>query len=207
MIRSRVRTLSTFALLAVIAGFLTGCGASAGLSAAPSTPSPTITASPTPTATPTPTPTATIAPVTLPTDCATIGTPESRAAVLDGLNFQGGDYSQFVRPVPANATLALGCDWFVGDATGLLILISTAPAADVAAAAAALPADGFSCTTDDFGAPVCQQTTPNTQYPVDSVETIVAREGVWVYMQTSNLDGTPLLSDVVDGIFGITNGQ
>jgi hypothetical protein len=205
---SRTRTLSTVVFAAVLAAALSGCGGgSGGPSASPSSPSPTKTATPTPTPTPTPEPTETVAPANLPTDCSTLGTPESRAVTIDGLNFQGGDYSQFVRPAPANATLALGCDWFIGDATGMLILISTADAADVAAAAAALPAEGYTCTTDDFGAPVCQLVTPNSQYPVDGVETIVAREGVWVYMQTSNLDGTPLLSDIVDGIFGITNGQ
>ena len=202
----RLRTLTTFAVAAALAALLAGCaGGGDGPTASPSTASPTPTASPT--STPTPTPTETVAPVNLPTDCSTLGTPESRAVTVDGLNFQGGDYSQFVRPAPANATLALGCDWFIGDATGLLVLISTADAADVAAAAAALPAEGYTCTTDDFGAPVCQLITPNSQYPVDGVETIVAREGVWVYMQTSNLDGTPLLSDIVDGIFGIMDGQ
>lgn len=206
MIRTRPRTLSTLLVAGALALALSACGGGAAEpTPSPSTPSATV--SPTPTPTPTATPTETAAAVTLPTDCATLGTEQSRAAVLDGLDFQGGDYSQFVRPAPANATLALGCDWFVGDATGLLVLISTAAPADVAAAAAALPSDGFSCTTDDFGAPVCQKTTPNTQYPVDGIETVVAREGVWVYMQTSNLDGTPLLSDIVDGIFGITNGQ
>jgi hypothetical protein len=200
----RMRTLSAFAVAAALAAALSGCaGGGDGPTASPSTASPTQTATPAPT----PTPTETVAPANLPTDCSTLGTPGSRAVTIDGLNFQGGDYSQFVRPAPANATLALGCDWFIGDATGMLILISTADAADVAAAAAALPAEGYTCTTDDFGAPVCQLVTPNSQYPVDGVETIVAREGVWVYMQTSNLDGTPLLSDIVDGIFGITNGQ
>jgi hypothetical protein len=200
----RMRTLSAFAVAAALAAALSGCaGGGDGPTASPSTASPTQTATPAPT----PTPTETVAPVNLPTDCSTLGTPGSRAVTIDGLNFQGGDYSQFVRPAPANATLALGCDWFIGDATGMLILISTADAADVAAAAAALPAEGYTCTTDDFGAPVCQLVTPNSQYPVDGVETILAREGVWVYMQTSNLDGTPLLSDIVDGIFGITNGQ
>lgn len=205
----RMRRLSVIVIAVAMAATLSACGGGAGGPSASPTASATTSASPapSPTAEPSPSPTPTSAPVTLPVDCATLGTPESRAAVLDGLTFQGGDYSQFVRPVPAGATLALGCDWFVGDATGLLILISTAAPADVATAAAALPADGYICTTDDFGAPVCQKTTPNSQYPVDGIETIVAREGVWVYMQTSNLDGTPLLSDVVDGIFGITNGQ
>ena len=203
---TRMRTLSTLVFAGILALGLSACdGAETTPTASPTSASPTPVPSLTPSETPTPT--ATAAAVTLPTDCATLGTEQSRAAVLDGLGFQGGDYTQFVRPAPANATLALGCDWFAGDATGLLVLISTAPATDVATAAAALPADGFTCTTDDFGAPVCQKTTPSTQYPVNVVETVVAREGVWVFMETSNVDGTPLLSDVVDGIFGITNGQ
>jgi hypothetical protein len=203
MTRTRTRTLSTIVFAALLTAALAGCGGGTpGPSASPiTTPSP----SETPTPTPTQTATATPAPITLPTDCAQLGTPESRAEVLDGLDFQGGDYSQFVRPAPANATVALGCDWFVGDSTGLLILISTAPQADVASAAAALTADGYTCTNGP-GAPVCRKTTPNSQYPVDTVETVIAPEGVWVYMQTSNLDGTPLLQDVIDGIFGIPQG-
>ncbi|MET0781966.1 MAG: hypothetical protein ABWZ16_10635, partial [Microbacterium sp.] len=201
----RARTLSTIVFAALLTAALAGCGGGTAGPSASSTTTPSPSETPTTTPTPTPTPTETVTPITLPTDCAQLGTPESRAEVLDGLDFQGGDYSQFVRPAPANATLALGCDWFAGDSTGLLILISTAPQADVASAAAALTADGYTCTSGP-GAPVCRKTTPNSQYPVDTVETVIAPEGVWVYMQTSNLDGTPLLQDVIDGIFGIPQG-
>ncbi|WP_168627547.1 hypothetical protein [Cryobacterium sp. BB307] len=194
MSRGSTTVVSTVVGACVSAALLAGC---TGDDSAPAS-SPTSSASTS--AAPTPSPTA--SPVTLPTDCASLGTDETRTAVLAGLNFHGGDYTQFVRPAPDSARLVLGCDWFAGDATGLLVLISTASPADVAAAAAGLTADGFTCASSDSGAQRCELVTPHSQYPVDVKETIVARDGVWVYMESSNLDGTPLLDEIVQGIFG-----
>jgi hypothetical protein len=191
----RNREFSTLVGALVAATLLAAC---AGSDPAPAS-SPTSSAS-TP-GTPSPTATPTTSPATLPTDCASLGTDETRAAVLNGLSFQGGDYTQFVRPAPDSSQLVLGCDWFAGDATGLLVLISTASPSDVAAAAAGLTADGFTCAASDPGAQRCELVTPHSQYPVDVMETIVARDGVWVYMESSNLDGTPLLDDIVQKIF------
>lgn len=107
-----------------------------------------------------------------------------------------GDGTGFVRPAPPSADLVLGCDWFAGDASGVLLLISRVDPDDAAEFAATLPAEGYACTTGDAGNPVCQLVTPNPDYPVDTVETILSREDVWVYLSASNVDGDLLLSDL-----------
>lgn len=199
MIRTRSRTLPTIVLTAVLAFALAGCaGGSAGPSASPSTPSPTETATPTTTPTPSPTPDETVAPANLPSDCSTLATPDVRQAAIGDLTLQS-DGVGFVRPTPANAALALGCDWIVGDSTGMLLLISTADPADVATALTTLPGLGYECgVSDDFGADVCQLegSAPDTE------EMIVARDGVWIYLSTSNRNGRAFLSDIATGIWG-----
>jgi len=197
MIRNRRRTLSTIVFAAVLAAALTGCsGGSAAPSASPS-PSPTKTATPSPTPTPTATPDDTVAP-NLPTDCNTLATPDVRQAAIGDLTLQS-DGVGFVRPAPSNATLVLGCDWIVGDSTGMLLLISTAAPTDVAAAVTTLPGLGYQCgVSDDFGADFCQLegSAPDTE------EMIVARDGVWIYLSTSNRNGRAFLSDIATGIWG-----
>lgn len=194
---SRTRVLSTVVLATVLAAALAGCGGgTAGPSASPTTASPSPTSTPTPT--PTPTETATVAPANLPTDCSTLATPDVRNEAIGDLTLQG-DGVGFVRPVPANATLVLGCDWIVGDTTGMLLLISTAPPADVATAVTTLPGLGYSCgVSDDFGADYCELDggAPDTE------EMIVARDGVWIYLSTSNRNGRAFLSDIATGIWG-----
>lgn len=158
-----------------------------------SAPAPSASASATPTASPTPAPTP--EPAALPSDCSAVGTAETRAATVDDLTLQS-DGVGFVRPTPTSATLALGCEWFAGDATGILLLISRVDPAEAADFAATLPSEGYDCTTGDAGNPVCQKVTPNSDYPVDMVETIVSREDVWIYLSTSNVDSDPLLADL-----------
>ena len=91
------------------------------------TPTPTATATPTQTPTPdTSTPDPTAAPSDIPTDCNALGTASVRQRGRRRPDLQS-DGVGCVRPAPANATLVLGCDWIVGDTTGMLLLISTAP--------------------------------------------------------------------------------
>lgn len=184
-------------LLAVVA-------AAIGLSACdPGNPDTSPTSlSPGPSLSPEPTPTESEPAQTanLPTDCAQIGSAATRAATVDQLNLQG-DGVGFVRPAPPGAALALGCDWFAGDATGVLLLISTTDAASADAYIATLPALGYTCGAGADGGSVCTMTTPNPDYPVDTVETIVSRGDVWIYLSTSNVDGAPLLADLETSIW------
>ena len=193
----RTRTLSTILAAAAVTLALNGCaGGSGGPTASPTTASPTQ--APTATPTPTPEPTETVAPANLPTDCSTLATPAVRAEAIGDLTLQS-DGAGFVRPAPANATLVLGCDWIVGDSTGMLLLISTAAPSDVAEAVTTLPGLGYECSfSDDFGADFCQLegSAPDTE------EMIVARDGVWIYLSTSNRNGRAFLSDIATGIWG-----
>ncbi len=187
----RCFTAATSAVLAAL--LLAGCSGNGG------SPSPSPSASRT-TVSPSPTPTATDAApsANLPTDCDDVGTAAAREEAVGDMTLQG-DGAGFVRPSPEGATLALGCDWIVGDATGMLLLISTATPEAVTAAVSDLPAQGYSCqVSDDFGADFCD--LPG-QGP-DTEEMIVARENVWIYLSTSNRNGRAFLSDIVQGVFG-----
>ena len=130
-----------------------------------------------------------------------VGTAASRADTVDQLNLQG-DGVDFVRPVPEGSTLLLGCDWFAGDATGVLLLISEVDPAAAEAYVATLPDQGYTCVTGDAGNPVCQMVTPDSQYPVDTVETITSREDIWIYSSATNIDADMLLSDLNVQIWG-----
>lgn len=192
------RTLPVIVLAALVATALAGCGGGATTPSASPTATVTPTASSTPAPTPDPEPTQTTAPANLPTDCNSLGTEAVRQEAIGDLTLQS-DGTGFVRPVPDGATLALGCDWIVGDSTGMLLLISTAPADAVTAAADSLPGEGWTCgVSDDFGATYCylEGATPDTE------EQVVARDDVWIYMSTSNRNGRAFLSDIATQIWG-----
>ena len=177
MMRRRHSLLTGAVAFAATVVLLAGCaGPGAGPSASPTSASPTSAPTPTPTRTPTPTPTATSSAVTLPTDCGQVGSGATRSAAVGDLTLQDNGEG-FVRPAPEGATLALGCDWILDEVAGVLLLISTAPAADVEAALPGLSAEGYSCqASDDFGAQFCVAPGSGT----DTEEMIVAREGVWI---------------------------
>ena len=44
--------------------------------------------------------------------------------------------------------------------------------------------------------------TPNSQYPVDTVETITSREDIWIYSSVTNVDAEMLLGDLNLQIWG-----
>lgn len=158
------------------------------------------TPAPTPNAAVTPTPEA--APARIPADCGAVGSATTRSATLDQMT-EFADADQFVRPVPPGASLVLGCNWIVGDATGYLLLISRADAAAAQSyAESTLPGDGYSCQVGDAPAFICTQTTAGTTYPVDTVETIYVRDGVWIYQSAANTDGEALLTDLVATVWG-----
>ena len=196
---SLVAAVLTSALAALV---LAGCAGDP--EAAPTTPAATVAPAPTPTKTATPTPTATpaptssIVPANIPASCDALGSGPERQEAVGDLTLQG-DGTGFTRPSPAGAALALGCDWIVGDSTGMLVLLSTATQEAVTAAAAALPAEGWSCAvSDDCGADFCSLPGSGP----DTEEMIVARDGVWVYMGTSNRNGRGYLSNIATQLWG-----
>jgi len=195
MSRSGIRVSSAVVAFVAAALVLAGCASGGG---SPTT-SPTTSASPSESPSPSPTPTPTeSASVTLPTDCNNLATPATWQAAVGDMTLQSNGEG-FVRPAPEGATLALGCDWIVGDATGMLLLISTATPEAVTAAVADLPAQGYTCqVSDDFGADFCVLPGQGT----DTEEMIVARDGVWIYLSTVNRTGRAFLSEIVESIFG-----
>lgn len=195
---SRPRTLSTVLLAAVVAVALSACASGAVTPTASPTPTPTPTATETPTPEPTEPPAPTVAPANLPTDCTTLGTESVRQDAVGDLTLQS-DGTGFVRPAPNNAQLALGCDWILDEVAGVLLLISTADPAEVSAAADALPAAGWTCAvSDDFGATYCSMTGDNPS----EEDAVVARDGVWIYLETYNRNGNAFLSDIATQIWG-----
>ncbi|MDW4572875.1 hypothetical protein R8Z57_08825 [Microbacterium sp. M3] len=195
MIRNRIRVSSAVVALLASVIAVSACAAGGEGPTPSATVQPSATTSASPTSDPTPEPTA--AAPTLPTDCNDLGTPETWQETVGDMTLQSNGEG-FVRPAPAGATLALGCDWIVGDATGMLLLISTATPEAVSAAVAELPAEGYTCQmSDDFGAQFCVLPGPAP----DTEEMIVARDGVWIYLSTVNRNGRALLSEIVQSIF------
>ncbi|MDQ1206140.1 hypothetical protein QE377_002499 [Microbacterium sp. SORGH_AS 862] len=179
----------------------------AGCTATPDPPPSTSAPAPSP-STPTPTASVTLAPspqppsAQIPADCGAVGSAATRAATVDQMT-EYGDAAQFTRPVPPDASLVLGCNWIVGDATGYLLLISRADADEAQSyAESTLPSEGYSCQVGDEPAFICTHTIGGTTYPVDSVETIYVRDGVWIYQSASNTDGEALLTDLVAAVWG-----
>ena len=198
MTRTRSSTVSALVLAAVLAAGLSACAGGSTTPTASPTPTPTPTQTTPPAPEPTEPSTPTAAPANLPTDCSTLGTESVRQEAIGDLTLQS-DGTGFVRPVPDGATLVLGCDWIVGDSTGMLLLISTASADAVTAAAGSMPDQGYTCgVSDDFGATYCylEGDAPDTE------EAILARDDVWIYMSTSNRNGRAFLSAIATQIWG-----
>ena len=192
-----IRRTSAAAVIAAIALALAACASEP--SGSPTTPPPSL--SPAPSDTPSAPPTSPAVTANVPTDCAQVGSAATRAATVDQLNLQG-DGTGFVRPVPPGATLVLGCDWFAGDATGFLLLISETDAAAAGAYIPTLTSQGWECGPGAGGeGDMCTITTANSQYPVDTIETIITRGDVWIYSSASNVDGTALLDDLETSIW------
>lgn len=186
----------TGALLIGAGALLTGCASGAGAPAASDTPVASPTASvASPTASTPAVPSS--SPAALPASCDDLGTAETRQQTVGGLTAQHAD--GFVRPSPANATTVLSCNWIQEEAAAVLLIVSTAPAADITAGLEGLGAQGFECQpSQDFGAQYCAKTsdTPETE------DVVVAGDGKWLYLETVNINARPWLSEITSQIFG-----
>ncbi|MEO8263270.1 MAG: hypothetical protein ABI566_11950 [Pseudolysinimonas sp.] len=187
MNRSRIALLALPLVAAALT--LSACG--------PSDPSPDPTvAEPTPsdsaTATPDPEPAGPV--FALPANCGAIASQITLNQVFSGIDAR--DPADLVRPAPASASKLLTCSWFTGDTTGGDLIYYSAPAADSAAYLDVVKASGFACT-EAFEGTRCDKTTPNSQFPVDTVETVFTRDDVWIYISMTNVDAAPLLPDMV----------
>ncbi|WP_292695953.1 MULTISPECIES: hypothetical protein [unclassified Microbacterium] len=193
----RWRSVAAAAALVAIAA-LAGCVPEQATPVASESATPTVTvATPTPTPTPTPSETPASAAANIPASCDDLGTASSRAETVGGLTAQHAD--GFVRPSPPNATTKLSCNWIQEEAAAVLIIVSTATDADVSTGLQQLASEGYQCqAAQDFGAQYCMR-------PGDaatSEDVVVARDDVWIYLETVNVNARAWLSDIAAQIYG-----
>lgn len=195
----RWRSAAVVAAVIAIAG-LAGCVPEPATPVATETATPTVTvATPTPAATPTPTAseTSTSVAARVPASCDELGTASSRAETVGGLTAQHAD--GFVRPSPPNATTKLSCNWIQEEAAAVLLIVSTASPADVNDGLGQLASEGYQCqAAQDFGAQYCMR--PGDA--ASSEDVVVARDDVWIYLETVNVNARAWLSDIAAQIFG-----
>jgi hypothetical protein len=172
--------------LAAAALALSGC--------VPSAPVESPSASDVPSESPTPTDEPAGPEFSLPADCGAIASQITLNTVFSGVDER--EPGDLVRPAPASASKLLTCSWFSGDTTGGDVIYYSAPAADSAAYLAVVEADGFTCT-EALGGTRCDKTTPNSEFPVDTIENVFTRDDVWIYISMTNIDSAPLLPDIV----------
>jgi len=193
-------TVTGALLIGAIAG-LTGCvpddPAPAPTTTTVASPSATApSASPTPSASSEPS-TPTTPSASIPASCDDLGTAATRQETVGGLTAQHAD--GFVRPAPANATTALSCNWIQEEAAAVLLIVSTASDADVTAGVAGLAAQGYECqAAEDFGAQYCVKAGGTAE----TEDVVVARDGVWIYLETVNINARAWLSEISSQIFG-----
>lgn len=173
--------------LAAVALALTACQPPT-----PVEPSPSESTTPSESATPTEEPSG--PEFTLPADCSVIASQITLNQVFSGVDER--EPGDLVRPSPASASKLLTCSWFTGDTTGGDVIYYSAPAADSAAYLSVVEASGFTCT-EALGGTRCDKTTPNSQFPVDTIENVFTRDDVWIYISMTNIDSAPLLPDIV----------
>lgn len=167
---------------------LTGCTPT-GHPSTDATPSSSASATKIPSATPEPA----VPTFTLPADCTKIASTATLTTLFSDIPARPpGDLT---RPAPASASKKLTCSWFVGDTTGGDVIYYSAPAADDQAYLAVMQANGFACATA-LGGTRCDKTTPNSQYPVNELETTFTRDDVWIYISMTNVDDAALLPDM-----------
>jgi hypothetical protein len=130
----------------------------------------------------------------LPADCGAIASQITLNTVFSGIDER--EPGDLVRPSPASASKLLTCSWFTGDTTGGDVIYYSAPAADSEAYLAVVEASGFTCA-EALGGTRCDKTTPNSQFPVDTIENVFTRDDVWIYISMTNIDSAPLLPDIV----------
>jgi hypothetical protein len=185
---SRARIAALAVPLAVLALVLTACNPGGSPDSATDEPSPAATETVEPTEEPAgPT-------FTLPADCTAIASAATLSTVFGQIDSRPPN--GLTRPAPASAAKTLECSWFTGDTTGGDIIYYAAPAADSQAYLSVMQANGFTCAAALEGTR-CDKTTPNSQFPVDTVETTVTRDDVWIYISMTNVDAAALLPDMV----------
>ena len=172
---------------------LAGCTPGTGTPSSDGTSSPSDSSS-SADATPSVTPEPAAPTFAMPANCAAIASTATLTAMFADIPSRPAN--GLTRPAPTGASKTLECSWFAGDTTGGDVLYySTTPAAGQAYLSV-MQANGFACAVA-LGGTRCDKTTPNSQYPVDTVETTFTRDNVWIYISMTNVDDAALLPDMV----------
>ena len=172
---------------------LAGCTPGTGTPSSDGTSSPSDSSS-SADATPSVTPEPAAPTFALPANCTAIASTATLTALFADIPSRPAN--GLTRPAPSGASKTLECSWFAGDTTGGDVLYySTTPAAGQAYLPV-MQSNGFTCAVA-LGGTRCDKTTPNSQYPVDTIETTFARDNVWIYISMTNVDDTALLPDMV----------
>lgn len=171
---------------------LTGCTPGTGTPSSSSGASSSGTSTPSASASTTPPPATPT--FTLPADCTAIASTATLTAIFS--NIPSRTPGDLTRPAPAGATKNLTCSWFAGDTTGGDVIYYSTTAAAGQAYLSVMQGNGFLCAPA-LGGTRCDKTTPNSQYPVDTIETTFARDTVWIYISMTNVDDAALLPDMV----------
>lgn len=184
----------------------------AAVPAPTTTPGPTEPAAPsTPAAapvreTPDPVPTATITPTpvagTLPTDCRAL-VPESEYDRLFGSTPLQDPAGSEAGTDGEGLTPSFSCIWQDprADVSGLIVYLGTATTDAITANATTLSQNGYSCSNRDGGR-LCQMTTPDETYPVDTTVTFYGRGSTWLVIRQTNFPTTDLLGAIEQQIWG-----
>jgi hypothetical protein len=177
-----------------------------------STPSPTEPAAPsTPAAAPvqetpdpvqTPTATATASAGTLPTDCRAL-VPASDYDRLFGTTPLQDPAGTEAGTDGEGLTASFSCIWQDprADVSGLIVYLGTATTDAITANATSLSQNGYSCSDRDGGR-LCQMTTPDATYPVDTTLTFYGRGSTWLVIRQTNFPTTNLLGAIEQQIWG-----
>ena len=184
----RPALLVSLAVAGILA--LTGCTPGGTPSSGSSSGSGASTEATTPSTTPEPA----VPTFALPASCAAIASTATLNTVFSQIPSRPAN--GLTRPAPAAASKTLECSWFAGDTPGGDMMYYSTTAAAGQAYLAVMQAKGFVCAAI-LGGTRCDKTTPNTQYPVDTVETTFTRDNVWIYISMTNVDATALLPDMV----------
>jgi hypothetical protein len=173
--------------------------------AAPSTPAAAPvqeTPDPLPTQTTTPSPSATPVAGTLPTDCRAL-VPASEYDRLFGSTPLQDPAGSEAGTDGEGLTPSFSCIWQDprADVSGLIVYLGTATPEAITANATTLSKDGYSCSDRDGGR-LCQMTTPDATYPVDTTLTFYGRGSTWLVIRQTNFPTTDLLGAVEQQIWG-----
>lgn len=135
----------------------------------------------------------------VPTSCASVGSAAHRAQVLAGLTGSPGPATY--TNGPKGATTILSCSWFGGDVTGATVRVAKASVLASRSAVRSLLASGYTCISLSVGRQ-CQKIWHRSYFgnPFIQVRRTLYTKDLWLDVTWSNLDFTPIWSDLATAV-------